>query len=173
MKSTVKKLALIGPWANATTQMQGNYAGVAPFLVSPLQGAVNAGYQTTCVPRTVNVTSTDTSGFAAAVTAAKAADVVIFAGGIDNTVESEGMDRTAIVWPGNQLALISALETVGKSLVILQFGGGQIDDSALKANSSVSVVSSLPLYSMALTLSKGKRYCMGRISWTKRWNSHL
>lgn len=35
---TNKKIALIGPTANATKLMQGNYFGVAPYLVSPLMG---------------------------------------------------------------------------------------------------------------------------------------
>ena len=33
-----KKIALIGPTANATTLMQGNYFGKAPYLTSPLMG---------------------------------------------------------------------------------------------------------------------------------------
>lgn len=138
-KSTVKKLAVIGPWANATTQMQGNYQGVAPFLVSPLQGAINAGYRATFVQGTTT-SGTSTAGLAAAVAAAQAADAVVFAGGIDETTEREGQDRTTIVWPGNQLALISALEATGKPLVVLQFGGGQVDDSALKSNRTVNAI---------------------------------
>lgn len=35
---TNKKIALIGPTANATKLMQGNYFGVAPYLISPLMG---------------------------------------------------------------------------------------------------------------------------------------
>lgn len=35
---TNKKIALIGPTANATKPMQGNYFGVAPYLISPLMG---------------------------------------------------------------------------------------------------------------------------------------
>ncbi len=35
---TNKKIALIGPTANATKLMQGNYFGVAPYLTSPLMG---------------------------------------------------------------------------------------------------------------------------------------
>ncbi|KAG6872103.1 hypothetical protein C0995_012989 [Termitomyces sp. Mi166 len=137
LQSSIKKLAVIGPWANATTQMQGNYQGIAPFLISPLQGAINAGYQATFVPGTT-ISGTSTAGFAAAVTAAQSADAVVFAGGIDDTVEREGQDRTTIVWPGVQLDLIAALEAVGKPLIILQFGAGQVDDSALKNNQSVS-----------------------------------
>ncbi|KAG6901879.1 hypothetical protein C0995_007003 [Termitomyces sp. Mi166 len=137
--TSVKTLAVIGPWANATTQMQGNYQGLAPFLISPLQGAINAGYQATFVQGTT-ISGTSTAGFAAAVAAAQSADAVIFAGGIDNTVEAEARDRTTIVWPGVQLDLISALEAVGKPLVVLQFGGGQVDDSALKNNQTVNAI---------------------------------
>ena len=33
-----KTIALIGPTANATTLMQGNYHGIAPYLTAPLTG---------------------------------------------------------------------------------------------------------------------------------------
>jgi xylan 1,4-beta-xylosidase len=140
LNNTIKKLALIGPWANATKQMQGNYEGVAPFLISPLQGAINAGYQATYALGT-KTTGSSTSGFAAALSAAQSADAIVYAGGIDMTVEQEGADRTSIDWPGNQLDLIGALGTVGKPLVVLQFGGGQVDDSILKANKTVCLQS--------------------------------
>ncbi|KAG5654647.1 hypothetical protein H0H81_009895 [Sphagnurus paluster] len=139
LQKSIKKLALIGPWGNATTAMQGNYEGSAPFLVGPLQGAINAGYQTTFVQGTT-ISGTSTAGFAAALEAAKAADAIIFAGGIDQSIESEGLDRKTIVWPGNQLDLITALQAVGKPLVVLQFGGGQIDGTALKNSKKVNAI---------------------------------
>jgi xylan 1,4-beta-xylosidase len=36
---SVKSIALIGLWANATDALQGNYYGPAPYLVSPLAAA--------------------------------------------------------------------------------------------------------------------------------------
>ncbi|KAG6908148.1 hypothetical protein DXG01_005909 [Tephrocybe rancida] len=99
-KHTIRKLVIVGLYANATTQMQGNYQGGAPFVVSPLQGAFNTGYEATFEPGT-GISDGSTSGFAAAVAAAQAADVVIFAGGIDGSVENEAMDRTTIAWPGS------------------------------------------------------------------------
>lgn len=36
--SKVNTVALIGPNANATTTLQGNYFGDAPYLISPLEG---------------------------------------------------------------------------------------------------------------------------------------
>lgn len=135
-KSSIKKLAVIGPFGSATTQMQGNYQGTAPFLISPVQGLINAGFNATFTAGTT-ISGTNTSGFAAAVAAAQAADAIIFAGGIDNTIEAEGHDRMAITWPGNQLDLIAQLETLKKPLVVVQFGGGQVDSTVLKQNSSV------------------------------------
>ncbi|KAH7911484.1 glycoside hydrolase family 3 protein [Hygrophoropsis aurantiaca] len=137
LSSSIKNIALIGPWANATNEMQGNYFGVAPYLISPLMGAMEDGYNVTYVFGT-NITSNDTSGFAAAVAAAQEADAVIYAGGIDETVESEGNDRNYITWPGNQLDLVAELQAVGKPLIVVQFGGGQVDDTTLKGNASIN-----------------------------------
>lgn len=137
LKQSVKRIALIGFYANATRDLQGNYFGTAPFIISPLQGAQDAGFEVDYAFGT-NYSSTDTSGFAAAVGAAKSADVVVFAGGIGETIEREEIDRTSIAWPGNQLGLVNELEKVGKPLVVIQFGGGQVDQSSLKASKSVS-----------------------------------
>ena len=136
LSRSIKKLAVIGPMANATTQMQGNYQGIAPFLVSPFDGLSQAGFHAILSSGTT-VSGNDTSGFASAVAAAKSADAIVFVGGIDETVESEGNDRTSITWPGNQLALISELEQVGKPLVVIQMGGGQVDSSSLKSSRAV------------------------------------
>lgn len=145
LSRSVKNIALIGPWANATTQMQGNYAGIAPYLISPLMGAIQDGYNVTYVLGT-DISTTDTSGFAAAVAAACEADAVIYAGGIDLTIEAEGNDRINITWPGNQLELIGELQAVEKPLVVVQFGGGQVDDTTLKSNASVGIHSAAWAY---------------------------
>lgn len=123
LSKSIRSIALIGPWANATTQMQGNYFGTAPYLVSPLAAAQASGLTVNYAFGT-NVSSNSTQYFAGAVPAAKRSDAIIFAGGIDNTIEAEGQDRMNLTWPGNQLDLIHQLSTVGKPLVILQMGGG-------------------------------------------------
>ena len=163
---SIRKLALIGPWANATTVMQGNYFGVAPFLISPLLGAQRAGFEVVYAIGT-NVTGNDTSGFAEALTAAKSADAIIFAGGLDETVEAESLDRLNVTWPGMQLDLVAELEKVGKPLVVTQFGGGQVDDTALKSNDRVRL-SPLALYPRILTTSPGQRSRLGRLPWPER-----
>lgn len=120
--------------------MQGNYQGIAPYLISPLLGAQQAGFEVEYVLGT-NITTNFTSDFPAAIAAAKRADVVIFAGGLDETVEREEVDRLNVTWPGNQLELVAELERVGKPLIVAQFGGGQLDDSALKSSRAVRAIS--------------------------------
>ncbi|KAF9057773.1 glycoside hydrolase family 3 protein [Panaeolus papilionaceus] len=139
LKSTIKSIAFVGPWANATGQLQGNYQGTAPFLVSPFQGAVNTGYKATYTQGTT-ISGNSTTGFAAALAAAKAADAIVFAGGIDESIEREGLDRNTITWPGNQLDLAAQLSNLGKPMIVMQFGGGQVDSSALKNNKNVNAI---------------------------------
>jgi beta-D-xylosidase 4 len=137
LRSSITSVALIGPWANATTQMQSNYNGVAPFLISPLEAFQTAGFKVTFESGTA-IDTTDTSGFSAALAAAKAADLVVYIGGIDDSIEAEGMDRVNITWPGNQLQLIQELASVRKPFVVLQMGGGQLDGSEIKANPAIN-----------------------------------
>ena len=83
-------LALIGPWAAATTQMQGNYAGVAPYLHSPLYAAQQAGFSV-AYAQGADINSDNTTGYAAALAIAKAADIIVYLGGIDDSIEAEAM----------------------------------------------------------------------------------
>ncbi|KAJ3753674.1 glycoside hydrolase family 3 protein [Lentinula raphanica] len=139
LNSSKSSVALIGPWVNATTQMQSNYNGIAPFLISPLDAFQSAGFDVTFASGTT-ISGTDTSGFSAALAAANSADLVAFVGGIDDSVEAEGMDRTEITWPGNQLELIMELAAVGKPFIVIQMGGGQVDDSQIKGNASINAL---------------------------------
>lgn len=139
LSKSTSSIALIGPWANATVQMQGNYFGTPPYLLSPLAAAEASSLKVNYAFGT-NISSNSTEYFAGARAAAKMSDVIIFAGGIDNTVEAEGSDRMNISWPGNQLDLISQLSSMGKPVVVLQMGGGQIDSSSLKSNPNVNAL---------------------------------
>lgn len=132
-------VAVIGPWANVTEQMQGNYAGTAPLLVNPLD-VFRSKWQNVKYAKGTDIDSGDTSGFDEAIQAAKASDYILYMGGIDISVEYEGVDRKSIAWPGNQLDLVDKLSALGKPLVVVQFGGGQIDDSTLLQNKKVNSI---------------------------------
>ena len=138
--SAYKTVAVIGPYANATLQMQGDYSGTAPFLRSPLQAFQNGGNWTVKYAMGTDINSANTTGFAAALAAASSADLVVYCGGIDSTVESETRDRTSLVWPGNQLNLIDELSKLSKPLVVAQFGGGQVDDTSIVKNKGVNAL---------------------------------
>ncbi|KAK7943497.1 glycoside hydrolase family 3 protein [Apiospora aurea] len=141
LTNNYKSVGLVGPFANATTQMQGDYSGKAPFLRSPLI-AFTSGNQSWTVNYALGtgISGTNTTGFAAALEAAEKSDLVIYCGGVDNSIENETLDRKNIAWPGNQLELVSELAKLGKPLVVAQFGAGQVDDSALLADESVNAL---------------------------------
>ncbi|KAJ7879526.1 glycoside hydrolase family 3 protein [Mycena olivaceomarginata] len=134
------KIALIGPLVNATVAMQGNYFG-KPSISHQSLGRCRCGWVqrhvcTGCYEHLVQTPAASRP----LVAAAKAADVIVYVGGLDNTVEAEGLDRTSLTWPGVQLNLIQSLAAVGKPLVVVQFGGGQVDNTVLKSNSGVNSI---------------------------------
>jgi len=116
--------------------MQGNYYGVAPFLHSPLYAAQEAGLSVMYAIG-ADINSTNTTGFAAALAIAKQADVIIYAGGIDTSIEAESSDRDSIEWPATQLDLIGELANLSKPLVVVQMGT-QVDSSSLVSNPGVN-----------------------------------
>lgn len=71
---------------------------------------------------------------------AEEADIIIYCGGIDLSIEAEAKDRNTIVWPEKQLELIEQLSTLGKQLIVVQLGGGQLDDSSLLSNKDINTL---------------------------------
>ncbi|KAI0476416.1 glycoside hydrolase superfamily [Xylariaceae sp. FL0804] len=142
LPSSVKTVAVVGPLATATTQMQGNYYGTAESLTDVVAAFEAAGYAVNTTAG-CTVSGSSTSGFAAAVDLARAADATVYVGGIDTSVEAEGMDRTQITWPGVQLDLIQQLATAtaaaggGKKPFAVVQMGTMVDSSALVASDDV------------------------------------
>ncbi|KAK7962506.1 Xylan 1-4-beta-xylosidase [Apiospora aurea] len=136
-----KKVAVIGPLGSATTQLQGNYFGRAQSVTSVVAAFKGAGWSVTAVQGT-SIAGSSTSGFPAAVSAAQAADVIVYVGGIDNSQESETRDRNAITWPGQQLALIYRLAAVKgeKPLVVIQLGTMVDSSSLVSGNDTVDAL---------------------------------
>lgn len=136
-----KKLAVLGDWADATTQMQGNYYGVAPYLHSPLFAARQLlGDDNVLFAAGPGYGNPTTNDWDALWAAAAAADVLLYVGGVDDATESEGMDRVGLAWTGAQLDVLGELAQLGKPLVVAQMGGGQLDGSPLAANPGVGAL---------------------------------
>lgn len=123
---SIGTVAVVGPLAGATTQMQGNYFGIPQTIVSPQDGLRDAGY------------TVATAGFDAS-SAARQADAIIYVGGIDVAVEAEGKDRNDITWPGQQLNEISQLsqESGDKPFIVVQLGT-MLDSTDLASNDGVN-----------------------------------
>ena len=133
-------IALIGPNSDATGQLLGNYDAPAPYIISVLQALSTRGAKVTHV-KGCDIASNSTTGFAAAVAAAQDADVVLFVGGLDQSQEAEGHDRTTLTLPGQQGALIKAVAAAAKKpIAVVMLGGGQCDLSELKANARVGAI---------------------------------
>lgn len=53
-------------------------------------------------------------------------DKVIFFAGIDSRLESEGIDRTSLSLPENQLSLIEKISKINKNIVVILMSGGPL-----------------------------------------------
>ncbi|ORY05689.1 glycoside hydrolase superfamily [Clohesyomyces aquaticus] len=133
-------LGLFGDWANATTQLLGNYAGVATYLHSPLWAAQQLNITVNYAQGPGGQGDPTTGSWLNIWPAAEASDVIVYIGGIDNSVESEGMDRVSLTWTGAQLDVIGQLAQQGKPMVVVQMGGGQIDSSPIINNPNISAL---------------------------------
>ncbi|VVA98240.1 unnamed protein product [Arabis nemorensis] len=142
LKTAAKKLAVIGPNANATKVMISNYAGVPCKYTSPLQGLqkyVPKGvvYEPGCK----DVKCGDQTLIAAAVKAASKADVAVLVVGLDQTVEAEGLDRVNLTLPGYQEKLVRDVANAAKKTVVLVImAAGPIDISFAKNLTKIRAV---------------------------------
>jgi len=137
--SALKQVAVIGRNANATQNMQGNYFGTAPYLVTPKEG----------IAKFVKTTFADGSDVDAAVALVAAADAVVLVVGLFSEGqrpgdETEGHDRSALILPDNQDAMITAVAAAAakanKPVTLVSMNGGPLDLSAVKANAAVASI---------------------------------
>lgn len=136
-----KKVAVIGDWANATSQLHGNYFGIAPYLRSPLYAAEQLlGNDSVFYSAGPGYQDPTTNDWDSIWEAADAADVILYFGGIDQDTEAEGNDRISIAWTGQQLDVIGELALMGKPMVVVQLGGGQLDSSPIADNPGVGAL---------------------------------
>lgn len=108
---SVRSVALIGQGAYANKAVSGCCGGssdVIPlYTVTPLEGVQSVLKQLgSSATATLTIVADDNSNLAAAVDAAKQADVVIMLAG---TIAEEGADRTSIELSNNQDAMIAAV----------------------------------------------------------------
>ncbi|KAK4159859.1 glycoside hydrolase [Cladorrhinum sp. PSN259] len=131
------QVAMIGFWANAADKMLGGYSGTPATNNDPVTAARAMGMTVNYV--TGPLTQSSAGDTNAAVSAAQKSNVVIFFGGIDNTVEKESGDRTGIAWPSGQLSMIQRLAQTGKPVIVVRLGT-HVDDTPLLSIPNVKAI---------------------------------
>jgi len=143
----VKRIAVIGPLADQTAVLLGNYNGIPTHTVSLLEG-MKAAFPKATITYVAGTrflsnpgTPMPAAAFSdtpdpAAVAAARNADVVVAAVGITSRLEGEEMkvrypgflggDRTDLKLPEPEEALLRAVAATGKPLVVVLMNGSAL-----------------------------------------------
>eukprot|EP01119_Soliformovum_irregulare_P019776 TRINITY_DN632_c2_g1_i3.p1 TRINITY_DN632_c2_g1~~TRINITY_DN632_c2_g1_i3.p1 ORF type:complete len:715 (+),score=224.85 TRINITY_DN632_c2_g1_i3:27-2171(+) len=133
------RVSVIGPNANDTDVLLGNYPGVPAQIITPLQGIIsklgssNVHFASGCQDIFCNTSSQ----FSQAVSAAKNSEVAILFLGISDDIEDEGLDRVysypcdgvptvpKLTLPGCQERLLDEISKLGiPTIVVLLNGAG-------------------------------------------------
>ncbi|XP_044460895.1 beta-D-xylosidase 4-like isoform X1 [Mangifera indica] len=122
--TAIKNLAVIGPNANVTKTMIGNYEGNPCKYTTPVQGLaalVSTTYQPGCSNVQCSIAQVDEAKKIAA-----SADATVLVMGADQSIEAESRDRTDLLLPGQQQLLITqvAMAAKGPVILIIMSGGG-------------------------------------------------
>ncbi|HEU5397241.1 MAG TPA: glycoside hydrolase family 3 C-terminal domain-containing protein, partial [Verrucomicrobiae bacterium] len=143
-RAKLRRIAVIGPNADSVSMLHGNYNGTASHPITILNGikelagpGIAVTYAAGC-PLALKVDGSNQPGQQAmdqAIAEARAADVVIFVGGISAQLEGEEMsrdnafvgfaggDRTKIELPAVQTDLLKALAATGKPVILVNCSG--------------------------------------------------
>jgi beta-glucosidase len=128
LADSMKKIALIGPLADNSGEMTGSWGSGRrdPDVVTVKDAlevrAKRIGGSITYAKGTEILGSSE-DGFAAAIDAAKQADVVVMALGESSEMSGEAGSRAYLDLPGNQEKLLETIAATGKPMVLLVFSG--------------------------------------------------
>lgn len=125
LKKSGLTVALVGPMADARRHQLGAWeARCRPEDTVTLRAALEAAYPGAVrYAQGCEVRGSDTSGFAAAIAAAREADVVVVAVGEDSKQSGEAASRSSLDLSGPQAALVAAVRETGKPVVLLLLAG--------------------------------------------------
>ncbi|KAF2910540.1 hypothetical protein DAI22_11g107900 [Oryza sativa Japonica Group] len=137
---TVASAAVIGHNANDILALLGNYYGLPCETTTPFGGiqkyVKSAKFLPGCSSAACDVAATDQ-----ATALAKSSDYVFLVMGLSQKQEQEGLDRTSLLLPGKQQALITAVATASKRPVILiLLTGGPVDITFAQTNPKIGAI---------------------------------
>jgi beta-glucosidase len=135
--AATKNIAVIGPLAKATYDLNGTWAGLGTGAgttppVTPVQGLTAAG-KTVTYRQGCNVNDADTSKIAAAVAAARAADLAVLVVGETADMSGEASARSNIGLPGVQLQLVQQVAAAQPRTVVVLVNGRPLTLSEVEA----------------------------------------
>jgi beta-glucosidase len=164
LNKKIKSIAVIGPYANDTSVLLGNYNGIPSHPVTLLEGIrARAGknikimYCEGVLKPEVQARLLETgkqmdlSAIEESVSISKKSDVIIFIGGISPNLEGEEMevkvtgfaagDRTSLDLPENQQQLLEKLKETGKPIIVILTNGSALAVNWAKENANAIVES--------------------------------
>ena len=124
-----KKLAIIGPLANAPHEQLGTWTfdGEKEYTVTPLKAFQEDSQYTIQYSEGVSYSrDKSTKGFGNAINVAKSSDVIVFFAGEEAILSGEAHSRAKINLPGAQEELITELHKTGKPIVLVIMAGRPI-----------------------------------------------
>lgn len=158
----VKSIAVIGPYANDTSVLLGNYNGIPSQPVTILSGIQKRAGKSFKVSYCMGVERPEVQAlrpentnlatdpiFKEAMSLSGKADILIFVGGISPNLEGEEMDvkvpgfaagdRTSLDLPQNQQLLLEKLKTTGKPIIIILTNGSALAINWAEENATAIV----------------------------------
>lgn len=143
LSKKIKTVAIVGPNANDTTVLYGNYNGIPSRIVTPLQAIKEKLGNKVKIIYIKGISHLklldDKNSLQSIARKASAADVIIYVGGISAELEgeegdagnepTEGFyrgDRTLLSLPKIQIELMKELKITGKPLVVVNMSGSAI-----------------------------------------------
>ncbi|WOL06055.1 putative beta-D-xylosidase 6 [Canna indica] len=140
-RQEMNSVAIIGPAANDASIYGGDYSGVPCNPISFFEGLQSYVPRASFAHGCTDVPCQTTDLFEEAVDIAKEADVVIVVAGLNQTEETEDLDRVSLLLPGKQMDLVRAVASASKKpLVLVLMGGGPVDVSFAKGDPSVGSI---------------------------------
>ncbi|HEY6987998.1 MAG TPA: beta-glucosidase BglX [Bryobacteraceae bacterium] len=126
--SAKENIALIGPLADNSADMVGAWSGANNFgdvitLRAALEQHAQRNGTRLVYAKGTDISGSSDAGFAAALNAARGADLAILALGESSAMSGEAASRAHLNLPGNQQRLLEAIVATGKPVVLLVFSG--------------------------------------------------
>jgi beta-D-xylosidase 4 len=134
------KVAMVGFWANDSSELSGIYSGRAPSLRTPVYASNKMGLSMNVATGPIlQHSGANDNRTTNALEAAKKSDSIIYFGALDTSAAAEGQDRTDISRSSAQLHLIAILARLSKPSFVVVLGD-MVDNIPLLTMKGVNLV---------------------------------